>query len=67
MLSGFIEVQSAADDGYLANTRGVNEIKSVSNIYGQDQVQYFVDSYNWRLLNPDNYTLPRRIFVGAIF
>ena len=59
--------KSAADDGYLANTRGVNEIKSVSNIYGQDQVQYFVDSYNWRLLNPDNYTLPRRIFVGAIF
>ncbi|MDQ3142970.1 MAG: TonB-dependent receptor [Bacteroidota bacterium] len=57
---------SPEDDGYLASGRGQNEINNTANTYGEENVQYFIDSYNWRLLNPDNYTLPRRIFLGAI-
>lgn len=56
----------AEDDGYLATANGYNEIKSVRTIYGENAVKYFTDSYNWRLLNPNNFTQPRRIFVGAI-
>ncbi len=55
------------DDGYISSARGLNEINSTVQQYGADNVQYFVDAYNWRLLNPDFFTLPRRIYVGAIF
>ena len=57
----------AADDGYLASGRGANDINSAIQTYGQENLQYFIDSYNWALLNPDFYTLPRRIYIGAIF
>ncbi len=58
---------SASDDGYLASSRGVNELNNVTNTYGAQYLSYFQDSYNWALLNPDFYTLPRRIYIGAIF
>lgn len=57
----------AADDGYLSSGRGANDINSAVQTYGQENLQYFIDSYNWALLNPDFYTLPRRIYIGAIF
>ncbi len=55
------------DDGYLTSSRGKNEINNTINTYGRDNLHYFLDAYNWQLLNPDNFTLPRRIYVGAIF
>lgn len=58
---------SAEDDGYLKSSRGTNEIKNVINTFGSEYLSYFYDSYNWALLNPDFYTLPRRIYIGAIF
>ncbi len=57
----------ALDDGYLSTERGYNELNSVETIYGASNVDYFVDSYNFRLLDPNKFTRPRRIFVGAIF
>ncbi|MBK9271171.1 MAG: TonB-dependent receptor [Saprospiraceae bacterium] len=58
---------SASDDGYLTSERGANERRNVTNTYGSQYLPFFENSYNWALLNPDFYTLPRRIYVGAIF
>ncbi len=56
---------SPTDDGYLQSAIGLRELdKYIAE--GRD-IEAFQASYQWRLLNPDNYTLPRRIFVGASF
>ena len=62
-----LDYLGALDDGYLSTERGYNELNSVETIYGASNVDYFVDSYNFRLLDPNKFTRPRRIFVGAIF
>lgn len=56
---------SAEDDGYLSSQEGRSVLNDL-RLEGRD-VELFLQSYNWRLLNPDFYTLPRRIFLGAIF
>lgn len=56
----------ARDDGYLKSDKGAAEINSVTTSYGEGYVDYFINQYNYRVLNPDNYTQPRRIFIGAI-
>jgi outer membrane receptor protein involved in Fe transport len=56
---------SATEDGYLQSTQGqsaLNQIKDANR-----SLQSFSDSYQWRLLNPDNFALPRRVFLGATF
>ncbi len=56
---------SPTDDGFLASPRGQQQL---NNIIAANQVlQSYIDSYQWRMLNPDFFTLPRRVFVGAIF
>ncbi len=54
------------DDGYLKAPRGIVEIKNTIDTYGEEALDFFIDSYNWRLINPDNFTLPRRVILGAI-
>ncbi|MBK9109214.1 MAG: TonB-dependent receptor [Saprospiraceae bacterium] len=56
----------AKDDGYLNSDRGDAELDNVVSSYGESYIDYFVNQYNYRVLNPDNFTLPRRIFIGAI-
>ena len=56
---------SASDDGYLQSSVGLSDIASIEQ--QQRNVQSFLDSYQWRLVNPNFYALPRRIFLGAIF
>ncbi|MEM1319052.1 MAG: carboxypeptidase regulatory-like domain-containing protein [Bacteroidota bacterium] len=56
---------SATDDGYLESPFGIGEIATIQNT-GRD-VQSFLNAYQWRVLNPNFYSLPRRIFLGAIF
>jgi outer membrane receptor protein involved in Fe transport len=56
---------SATNDGYLASERGTQELAQV-NAQGFN-AQAFLDAYNWALINPGNFTLPRRIFLGAAF
>mgnify|MGYP006086240661 CR=1 FL=1 len=51
---------SPEDDGYVASPRGQT---SVNNAI--DPASYLL-SYQWRLLNPGFYTLPRRMYVGAL-
>jgi outer membrane receptor protein involved in Fe transport len=56
----------AKDDGYLRSEKGAAEISNVITSYGQEYVDYFINQYNYRVINPDHYTQPRRIFIGAI-
>jgi outer membrane receptor protein involved in Fe transport len=56
---------SADDDGYLSSSFGRQEIESLKQ-QGRD-VQAFQDAYRWALLSPGNFSLPRRIFLGASF
>jgi outer membrane receptor protein involved in Fe transport len=56
----------AKDDGFLNSDKGAAEINSVLTTFGQDYLDYYINQYNYRVLNPDNFTLPRRIFIGAI-
>jgi hypothetical protein len=58
---------SADDDGFIASPDGQSAIQSIELQGRQDDVDFFLESYNWRLLNPDFYSRPRRMYVGAIF
>lgn len=51
---------SPDDDGYLTSPQGQNIVNNTI-----DPASYLL-SYQWRLLNPGFYTLPRRIFLGAL-
>lgn len=57
---------SAEDDGFLASPDGLSAINTVASTGGRD-VDAFLLSYQWRLLNGGFYTLPRRIYLGVLF
>lgn len=56
---------SPTDDGYLATAEGQNVVNNIIN-QGRN-TQAYLNSYAWLVRNPDNFMLPRRIYVGAIF
>ena len=56
---------SPDDDGFLTSPDGQATINELIN-NGQN-VDAYLASYSWRVLNPNFYSLPRRIFLGAIF
>lgn len=64
-----IDVYSATgapdDDGYLASPFGRSQIASIDAT--QRDVNAFLASYQWRMLNPNFFSIPRRIYLGAIF
>lgn len=49
------------DDGYLSSSQGKAAIENQTN------PQSYVDLYRLRLVDPDNYSLPRTIRVGATY
>jgi hypothetical protein len=51
---------SAEDDGYLTSAQAQNVIAS------QVSSQSFIDLYNVAMVNPFNFSLPRRIRLGLI-
>ncbi len=55
---------SPSDDGFLASSFGEQQINNIEN--SVREVDSYLASYQWALLNPNLYSLPRRIFVGAI-
>lgn len=55
---------SPDDDGFLASSDGVARVRTLGD--SNRDVQSFLDAYAWALANPDFYSLPRRILVGAI-
>lgn len=56
---------SPEDDGFLLSANGLDQLESIEN--SRREVEAYLDSYQWALINPDFYSLPRRIFMGAIF
>lgn len=62
LLGVYTYSQSPDDTGYLNSPQGVNQLDQI----GEDAM-FYQSSYQWAMLNPGFYTLPRRIFVGAIF
>ncbi len=65
-----IEVYSATgspeDDGYLTSANGLDAIQDLVRSETRS-LEAFQDAYNWAMLNPDFYSIPRRMYVGAIF
>ncbi len=55
---------SPDDDGYLASPAGQGEIATLAG--GSGDINSFLNSYDWRLVNPNFYSGPRRFFVGAV-
>jgi len=56
---------SPTDDGFLAGADGQTALQGYAT-EGRD-VQSFLDSYSYVLLDPNNYSRPRRIYIGAVF
>ncbi len=55
---------SPEDNGFLQSSFGRD---ALANFEGRLQaVENYLASYQWRLLNPDLFSLPRRIFVGTL-
>jgi len=55
---------SPKDDGFLASQDGVVRVRTLEQAGAN--IQAFTDAYAWALANPNFYSLPRRILVGAI-
>jgi outer membrane receptor protein involved in Fe transport len=58
---------SPDNDGYLESSFGLGTLENIRQSRGAAAVAAYQQSYLMRLLNPGNYYLPRRIFLGAIF
>ncbi|NNE28878.1 MAG: TonB-dependent receptor, partial [Saprospiraceae bacterium] len=54
---------SPSDDGYLISGDGIAAIEQAEI---RNLEQAFVDAYNWRMVNPNFFSLPRRMYLGAI-
>jgi Carboxypeptidase regulatory-like domain/TonB-dependent Receptor Plug Domain len=57
---------SPSDDGYLQSSFGQNALANLANSRPNDIASYRF-SYLARLVDPGNYYLPRRIYLGASF
>jgi hypothetical protein len=55
---------SPTNDGFLNSTRGASQQANISN--SLRELDAYLASYQWALLNPDFYSLPRRFNLGAI-
>jgi len=56
---------SPEDDGFLRTPQGQDQIDQI--LTSQRSLEAFLSSYQWRILNPNFFSLPRRIYLGAIF
>lgn len=55
---------SPTDDGFLASPNGLDQLQNIEN--SVRQVDAYLASYQWALINPGLFALPRRIWLGAI-
>ncbi|MCB9081892.1 MAG: carboxypeptidase regulatory-like domain-containing protein [Lewinellaceae bacterium] len=55
---------SPYDDGFLASSNGQDKLQNIVN--SNREVEAYLASFQWALLNPNFFSLPRRIFLGAI-
>lgn len=57
---------SAYDDGFLVTPNGQSSIQTLIDSGREDDVDNYLISYQWGELNPGFFTLPRRIYLGAV-
>jgi outer membrane receptor protein involved in Fe transport len=55
---------SATDDGFLASANGLDKLRNIEN--SNRLVSSYLAAYQWAIVNPGFFTLPRRVFLGAI-
>lgn len=55
---------SPTDDGFLASANGLDKIQNIEN--SNRLLSSYLAAYQWAIVNPGFFTLPRRIFLGAI-
>ncbi len=54
-----------SDDGYLVSSFGQDQLRQIAEQGAS--VESFMAAHSWRVLNPDYYTRPRRIYLGVAF
>ncbi len=64
VLSVYEATGSPTDDGYLTSANGQSVLNALSS---DEERRAYRDAYQWRLLNPFMFSLPRRMYIGAIF
>ena len=55
----------AETDGYLVSSNGLDQLAQIEAT-GRN-VESFISTYTWRVLQPGNYTRPRRLYLGLVF
>ena len=55
---------SPEDDGFLASANGLDKLRNIEN--SNRLVSSYLAAYQWSIVNPGFFSLPRRIFLGAI-
>ncbi|MEO0338529.1 MAG: TonB-dependent receptor, partial [Bacteroidota bacterium] len=55
---------SPEDDGFLESSNGLDKIQNIQN--SNREVEAYFASYQWAILNPNFFSLPRRTYLGAI-
>jgi outer membrane receptor protein involved in Fe transport len=63
--SVFAYTGSPTDDGYLATAEGQSSISGLTS-QGRN-INAYLSSYSWAMLDPNRFTLPRRLYVGVSF
>jgi hypothetical protein len=58
---------SPDDDGYLRSVRGSSETNTIATSRGASALQSYLFLYDTRMINPDNFFFPRRMFLGCMF
>jgi outer membrane receptor protein involved in Fe transport len=58
---------SPENDGYLASPNGQQTLRNTELSRGKEDLAAYQQSYLMRMINPDFYFFPRRIFLGAVF
>lgn len=56
----------ADDDGFLVSANGQSQLTAIDSDPTLTQERY-ISAYNWRMLNPNLFSQPRRFFIGTIF
>jgi outer membrane receptor protein involved in Fe transport len=64
ILNVYSSTGSPKDDGFLASSNGQDKLINIVN--SNRLVDAYLASYQWALLNPGLFSLPRRIFAGVI-
>ncbi|HJW31421.1 MAG TPA: hypothetical protein VJ508_19465, partial [Saprospiraceae bacterium] len=56
---------SAYDDGFLVTPDGQSSIQTLIDSGREADVDSYLLTYSWAVVNPNFFTLPRRIYLGA--